>query len=494
MFNVYIFRLHWKEIQGLNDGVEGVGGGGSVQHRSSHNWGKKIKVRNINTKDCSSDDTGNETDSMGNTGSEQNMTEDDLVWMTIGVDVNENKNVSRGSDIKEDIDAILQRMEIMSVKNSINGNNNGMEEDDKNRGTVYIDRQNERTRKNEYSAERSTKSGDSPITYSFCKMATPSIYHSLLNSISDTSAKTSTKGKDKNNEQNNQNKEHERRIDKNTCINGINKNEDEMHVICTYDEDRGSAAPNRFWILIGTRPSAVLEIREYSGNEVLGPQFFIDDVSFKIFNPNFSGNVTKSSMKLKNSDELSIERDTLDRIKNEKMKNICMWAKIVSETIENLNEKKKSCNLFNQLKRENEVLVRHRDLIMTLQSSSKLTNSSRATEKEHEKKNSIIMNDGNILKMNNLKKLININSVEKSDNGITHQGINRVIKESSEEHSRTSTLEDFTARTRTTEQRMFFTEELKLLIEQQCVRTLDFLSSLNLTVTQASSNIIISNA
>jgi hypothetical protein len=144
------------------------------------------------------------------------------------------------------------------------------------------------------------------------------------------------------------------------------------------------------------------------------------------------------------------------------------------------------------LKRENEVLVRHRDLIMTLQSSSKLTDRSRATEKEHEKKNSEIMNDVNTHEVNDLKKVININNIEKIDNDIILQGINRVRKEGSEEHSSTSTSEDFSVRMRTSEQRLFLKAELKLLIEQQCVRTLDFLSSLNLTVKQASSNIIIS--
>ena len=169
-----------------------------------------------------------------------------------------------------------------------------------------------------------------------------------------------------------------------------------------------------------------------------------------------------------------------------------MWAKIVSETIEILNEKKKSYDLFNQLKRENEVLEHHRDLIMTLQSTSKLTDSSRAREKELEKRNGVIINDGDTLKLDYFKKLIHHNNIEKSENYIILHGIDIVRKEGSEEHSRTSTSEESSARTRTSEHRMFFTAELKLLIEQQCVRTLDFLSSLNLTVTQASSNIITS--
>jgi hypothetical protein len=428
---------------------------------------------------------------MGKTGSKHNMTEDNLVWMTISAAVNENK--SRGSDTKEDINAILQRMETMSVKNSITGNKNEMEEDNTNRGKVYIDRQNERIRKNERCAERSTKSEEFPTTYSFSKMATPSIYQSFLNGISDTSAMISTKGKDKNNEQNKQNKEYERSY-KNSCIKGNNKNEDEMHVISTYDEDRGSATPNRFWILVGTRPSAVLEIREYSGMEVLGPQFFIDDVSFKIFNPNPSFKISSSLTEFKKSQERSIERDTFYRIENEKMKNICMWGKIISETMENLNEKKESYDLFIQLKRENEVLVRHRDLMMTLQSTSNLANSSRGKETGHENEYSVMSSDSETHQKNVVKNLIYNNNIERADYSVIElqKEMRKDRKENLGEHSTHSTSKDSSARTRTTDQRMFFTAELKLLIEQQCVRTLDFLSSLNLTVTQASSNIVIS--
>jgi hypothetical protein len=475
IFDIYVFRLHWKEVYDFDHG------GGSVQHPSSYDWGKKIEKRNINTKDCSINHTGNRIDSMGKMESEHNMTEDNLVWMTIKVDGNEIK--SRENDIKEDINAILQRMENTSLKNSATKNKYKTEDGNKNRGKVNVDRKNERIRKNEYGAECSTKSEDSPTTTSFSRKLTPVVYQSLLNDIINTSAMKATHGKSNENKQINQtnkNNQHEMRSDED-----IDRNE-EMKVISTCDEDRGSATPNRFWILVGIRPSAVLEIREYSGKEVLGPQFLIDDVSVKISNPNFSGSLTKSSMKVKKSDEWSVEHDTAYKMNNEKMKNICMWAKIVSETIVNLNEKKRMNDLFNQLKRENEVLVRHRDLIMTLQSSSELTDSSRTRESEQEKGKNVT------LEVNELKKLIHINNVEKSDNDILREGINRVGKEGSEEHSRTSPSEDSSARTRTTEQRTYFTEELKLLIEQQCVRTLDFLSSLNLTVTQASSYTTIS--
>lgn len=422
------------------------------------------------------------------------MTEDNLVWMTIGVDKNENK--SRGSYI-EDFDAILQRMENMSLKNSATEITKKKVSDKMNRGNDESNRKNERIRKSENSAERSTKTDDSPTRYSFNRIFTPLIYHSFLNNITKTAAMKSTHEKDKNNKkQNIKNEQSQKRSNNNRCVEeGIEKNE-EMNVIGTYDVDRGSAAPNRFWILVGTRPLAVLEIREYSGMEVLDPQHFIDDVSFKIFNPDPANKISPNLPKFEKSAKRSVERDTFDKMKKEKMKNMFMWGNIVSDMIGNLNEKKKSYDSFMQLKRENEVLVRQRDLIMTLQSSFNLTDSSRGKEREKEckKRNSAVMNDGNTLQMHELKKLIHINNIKKDHNVANKRQIeqNKERKELCDEHITPSTSEDSSARTRTSKQEMFFTEELKLLIGEQCVRTLDFLSSLNLTVTQASSYIIIS--
>ena len=429
---------------------------------------------------CYSNDTENETDS------EQDMTDDNLVWMTIGVHVNENK--TRASDRKEDFNAIFQRMEVMSLKNRETKNKNNMEDGIRNRKKDEKDRKNERVRNNECHAEWNTKSEDSPVTYTFNKILTPTIYHSFLSNITcTTSTIKSTHRKGNTNNHHNQNKQNEIRREKNDCRTGVDTNEEEMHVISTYDEDLGSATPNRFWILVGTRPSAVLEIREYSGIEVLDPQFFINDVSFQIFNPSPSYKITPSR-NYEKSGELSIERDTFYRIEKEKMKNILMWGKIISRTIENFYELKKSCDFFIQLKKENEVLVRHRDFIMTLQSSSISTYNSREIGYE---KNRVRMNHGDTFERNELKKAIHIDNIENSgnENMELQKEKNNEKNENLKDHSSPTTSKDSSARTRTSDQRLIFTEELKLLIEQQCVRTMDFLSSLHLTVTQASSNI-----
>lgn len=479
IFTVYVPRLHWKEVQSISDGG-GMGEGGrgeSVQHPNSYNRGKKsTKSDEKNIKDCSHD-SKNETDS------EQNMTQNKLVWMTIGVNVNENKNSA--GDIKEDFKSILQRMETMALKNKVT-ENNYVEDGCRNRRKDVNDRKNERVNNDEYHAEWSTTTGDSPITYSFNKILTPTIYHSFLSNITCTSRTKSTHRTGNSNNHHNQNKQHEIRSEKNNYSTGVDINEKEVHVMSTCDEDFGSAKPNRFWILVGTRPSAVLEIREYSGIEVLDPQFFINDVSFQIFNSYLSYKITDSARKYDKFDERSIERDTFYRIEKEKMKNILLWGRTVSRTIENFVEKQQSCDLLIQLEKENEMLVRHRDFIMTLQSSSILANSSREIGCE---KNSVIMNHSDTFEMNKSKKAIHINDIEK--NGNENINLPKEKKGYLKERSSPTNSEDSSARTRTSDQRMFFTEKLKLLIEQQCVRTMDFLSSLNLTVTQASSNICV---